>query len=205
MKKLIAAIVLLLLLSVIASADEEKNQISIMGGIYAVNESGNLSDYEPGYNDFPVTPGHKNISFGFGYARFITGNVGVELDFRYHLSSKVTVNDPMDQERVEIDTLNNYSVTGNILYKFSAGLVQPYITGGVGMNILRPYEKEFTSDQGSIIIITSPEKTNNLLYNVGAGIIAGNSIALRLDLRYAVVSNIDVKGIQFMAGVAFKF
>jgi opacity protein-like surface antigen len=205
MKKLIAAIVLLLLLSVIASADEEKNQISIMGGIYAVNESGNLSDYEPGYNDFPVTPGHKSISFGFGYARFISGNVGVELDFRYHLSSKVTVTDAMDQERVEIDTLNNYSVTGNILYKFSAGLVQPYITGGAGMNILRPYAKEFTSDQGSIIIITAPEKTNNLLYNVGAGIIAGNSIALRLDVRYAVVSNIDVKGIQFMGGVAFRF
>jgi outer membrane protein W len=205
MKKMVIAIILVFFISALSLADEEKNQISILGGINMVSESGCESCYEPGVNDFPITPKHNNISLGFSYARFVSSNVGVEVDFRYHLSTEVTLTDPSDQERVEIDTLNNYSITGNILYKFPAAVIQPYIIGGVGMNILSPYEKEFTSDQGSIIIITSPEKTNNLLYNVGAGIIAGSSIALRLDVRYSVVSNIDVKGIQLMAGLAFKF
>jgi outer membrane protein W len=205
MKKIIIAIIILFLISTLSLANEKKNQISILGGINAVSESGCSKCYEPGVNDFPITPKHNSTSFSFSYARFVSSNVGVEVDFRYHLSTQVTLTDPSDQERVEVDTLNNYSITGNVLCKFPAGVIQPYIIAGVGMNILSPYEKEFTSDQGSIIIITSPEKTNNLIYNVGAGVIAGQAIGFRLDVRYASISNINVKGIQLMAGVAFKF
>lgn len=205
MRKILIAFILLSIVSISSLAEEKKNQISILGGINAVSESGSVSDYAPGFNDFPVTPGHKNTSFAFSYARFISSNLGVELDFRYHLGTEVTLTDPSDQESVAVDTLNNYSVTGNILCKFSSDTVQPYVAGGVGMNVLSPYEKEFTSDRGSVIIITAPEKTSNLIFNVGAGLIIGQPAGLRLDVRYASISNIDASGIQFFAGIAFKF
>jgi len=179
--------------------------LTTSGEAEAFGSYGELHDAVRKQLQYFVALGLENGSFGFSYARFLSSNIGLELDFKYNIGSKVALIDPSDQERFGLDTCNNYSVTGNILYKFYSGTVQPYVAGGVGMNVLSPFEKEFTSDAGSVIIITAPEKTNNLTFNVGAGLIIGNPVGLRIDVRFVSINNIDVNSIQLFAGAAFRF
>ena len=207
MKEILISFILLFIFSALPLAEEKNNQVSIIGGGILINESGDVSEYEPGFNDFPVTPAHKSGSFGFSYARFLPRNIGLELDFKYNIGTRVTLIDPSDQERFDLDTCNNYSFTGNLLYMISRKTLQPYLAGGVGINILRAYNKEVTSSQGNIIIIKPPEKTNNFTYNIGGGLIYAfkPSIGLRLDLRYMSISNIDISGLEFLGGIIFRF
>jgi len=211
MKGILISFIMLFIFSVLTLAEEKNNQVSIMGGSILINESGDVSEYEPGYNDFPVTPAHKSGSLGVSYARLLSSNIGLELDFKYNMGSRVTLIDPSDQERFDLDTCDNFSVTGNLIYKISSKTLQPYIAAGAGINILKAYSKEVTSSRGSIIrsviIITPPEKTNNFTYNIGGGLIyAFNpSVGLRLDFRYMSISNIDISGFEFLGGIVFRF
>ncbi len=191
MRKICIAFIVLLLISTSCLADEEKNQVSILVGINSINESGSGSDYQPGVNDFSIISGHRDTLVALSYARFIPKNMGIELDCRYHKGTSITLTDPSDREQVDVDTLNNYSITGNFIYKFAYGIIHTYVTAGAGVNVLSPYEREFTSDRGCIIIVAAPEKTNNFNYNVGGGMILNYAVRLRLDVRYASISNID--------------
>lgn len=207
MKEILISFILLFIFSALPLAEEKNNQVSIIGGGILINESGDVSEYEPGFNDFPVTPAHKSGSLGVSYARFLPSNIGLELDFKYNIGTRVTLIDPSDQERFDVDTCNNYSFTGNIIYRISRKTLQPYVAGGMGINILRAYNKEVTSSRGNIIIITPPEKTNNFTYNIGGGLIYSfkPSVGLRLDFRYMSISNIDISGFEFLGGIVFRF
>lgn len=207
MKRILISFILLFIFSVLTLAEEKNNQISILGGSIFINESGDISEYEPGYNDFPVTPAHKSGSFGFSYARFLSSNIGFELDLKYNIGSRVTLIDPSDQERVDLDTCSNYSVIGNLIYRISSETLQPYVAAGAGINILRAYSKEINSSRGGIIIITPPEKTKNFTYKIGGGLIYAfkPSVGLRLDFRYMSISNIDISGFEFLGGIIFRF
>ena len=100
------------------TAHAQNFQFSLFGGINHVFEYGSEDDYILGGNDFPVTPSHSPLTLGASFGYFFTGNLGVELDWRYVMSSKVTLEDPSDQDTVEIDSSKHYSLTLNLIYQF---------------------------------------------------------------------------------------
>jgi len=127
-------------------AQHKKFQFSVFGGLNHVFEYGSEDDYEMGENNFPVTPAHTSGNFGAAFAYFFTANIGLELDGRYTLSSKVTLEDPADQDTVEINTSKHYSVTLNFIYQFLSGNLKPYLVVGGGIDKLLAKGETYTSE-----------------------------------------------------------
>ncbi|WP_304511815.1 hypothetical protein [Desulfobacula sp.] len=85
-----------------AFTQERKNQVTIIAGLNYIFEYGSEADYMAMGNDFPVTSSHNTPTFGISYTRFFSKKIGFEVDFRYLLSSKVTLIDPSDNDEIEI-------------------------------------------------------------------------------------------------------
>jgi hypothetical protein len=171
-KKVSFFVLILLFITSSNFAQAQKFQVYIFSGVNHVLEYGSEDDYVMGENDFPVTPAHTPANFGVAFAYFFTKDMGIELDGRYTLSSTATLQDPSDQDTVEISTLKHFAVTLNFIYQFSKGKDEAYTT---------KYGYPFTYEV--------PEKAFDFLTNIGAGIqyFINLNFGARLDFRYVLI------------------
>ena len=209
MRKILLVFFMLALLGCFVRGGENRFQFSIFGGINSVFKYGSENDYVMGENDFPVTPAHKPASFGAGIGYFFTDNIGIELDGRYYLSSKVTLEDPRDQDTVEVDTPKHFSITLNLFYQLSGGNFRPYLVAGGGFDKLLAKDETYTSEYGYEIEFIAPEKTTDLLAQVGGGIqyFLSSSAGARLDIRYVLIFDDpdNISSLNIMGGVFIRF
>jgi outer membrane beta-barrel protein len=184
-------------------------QLSVFGGINHVFEYGSEDDYILGGNDFPVTPSHSPATLGASFAYFFSQNLGLELDWRYVLSSKVILEDPSDQDTVEIDSSKHYSLTLNLIYQFGSGKLKPYIAAGGGFDKLMAEDATYTSEYGFEITLEAPEKTLDTVANFGGGLnyFMSDSMALKLDVRYIMIfaDPNNVNNLSAVVGLSFRF
>jgi outer membrane beta-barrel protein len=210
-KKVLAglAFILFALPLLSGTAHAQKFQFSIFGGFNFVFEYGSENDYALGENDFPVTPAHTPLVLGTSLAYFFTDNLGLELDWRYVLSSQVTLEDPSDLDTVEIDSSKHYSLTLNLLYQFMSGKLRPYVLAGGGFDKLLAKGATYTSEYGFEITLEAPEKTLDAVANFGAGLnyFVSDSVALKLDVRYVMIfaDPNNVKNLSAVVGLSFRF
>jgi len=187
----------------------QKFQFSLFGGLNHVLEYGSEDDYIFAENDFPVTPAHTPVSFGVGFAVFLTNNIGVELDGRYTLSSKVTLQDPSDEDTLEYDTAKHYTITLNLIYRFLSGKFRPYVVLGGGIDKLLAEDKTYVSEYGYEIEFLTPEKTIDPLVSLGGGVqyFFNDNLGIRLDFRYVVIFDDpdNVNNLNIVAGVCLGF
>jgi opacity protein-like surface antigen len=189
-KNLRFVIVLFLLLSLGAvQAKAERGRLSIFGGWSRVFASGSEADYRPGENDFPVTPAHSPFQLGFALGIIVNDQIGVELDYRTFLSSRLTLEDPSDLDTVEVDSSRHYALAINGVYRILEGRLSPYILAGGGFEKLSAQDKTYTSEFGFDVEFSSPEKTTHGMANLGGGILfsALKSLMIRLDVRYSLI------------------
>ena len=190
-------------------AQAQRFQVYVFGGLNHVLEYGSEGDYEFGENDFPVTPVHTPVDFGVAFAYFFNNSIGIELDGRYHLSSKVILQDPSDQDTVDINTSKHYAVTLNFIYQFLSGRFRPYLVIGGGIDKLLAKDETYTSKYGYEIEFLVPEKTIDPVANIGVGIQCSLSPSLgaRFDVRYVLIFNDpnNVNSLNFVVGAFFRF
>jgi outer membrane beta-barrel protein len=191
------------------TAHAQKFQFSVFGGINHVFEYGSVDDYVLGGNDFPVTPSHSPLTLGISFGYFLSKNLGLELDWRHVMSSKVTLEDPSDQDTLEIDSSKHYSLTLNLIYQFASGKLRPYVVAGGGFDKLMAEDATYTSDYGFDITLESPEKTLDAVANFGAGLnyFFSDSLALKLDVRYQVIfaDPNSVNNLSTVVGLSLRF
>ncbi len=199
---------MLALIGYVARGEESRFQISILGGIDTVSKYGSEADYVLGQNDFPVTPAHKPASFGASIGYF-TGNIGIELDGRYYLSSKVILEDPSDQDTVEINTSKHYSLTLNLFYQLSSGNLRPYLVIGGGVDKFSAKDETYITEYGYEVEFLAPVKTTDSLAQVGGGIhyLLSSNAGVRLDVRYVLIfaDPDNVSSVNIMAGAFIRF
>jgi outer membrane protein W len=187
----------------------EKYQISLFVGMNHVFPYGSEADYVLGANDFPVTPAHTPPNLGASFALYLKDNIALELDWRYTLSSKLTLTDPSDQDEVEIDSSKRHTVTLNFIYRFLRGNVKPYIVLGGGFDKIAAKDQSYTTKYGFEVDFLAPDKTVDPLANLGAGVqfFVRPTIAIRLDLRYVMIfaEPDNLSGLNGVAGISFFF
>jgi len=205
----VVAILFFSLVGLADSAQAQKFQFSIFGGINHIFQYGSEGNYVLGENDFPVTPSHTPAILGASFTYFFSGNLGLEADGRYTFSTKVALVDPSDQDTVEVDTSKHFSLTLNLIYQFPAGNLKPYLVAGGGFDSVSTEEKTYISEYGFEIIVEPPESTTDALANFGAGLIysVSHSVGIRLDVRYVLIFSKpeSVKSLNAVLGLSFRF
>ncbi len=188
-KFLILIGILSLLLSVNSYA---KGDLLIFGAMNFVNSSGSASDYKEGENDFPITNSHQNACFGLGISFPLAKNLFFGLEGNYNIGGKAALQDPSDNDTVEIDTSKNanlfMTLRLNILGQSSFNL---FLNGGAGLNyILEKETKIYKSKFGYETEILPLERKTNLTGFGGIGILyrMSDSIGLFLNARYLFIS-----------------
>ena len=210
-QKFIFILIIILFLSCYMFA-ENKNQITIFGGLNHVMKYGSEDDYVLGENDFPVTPAHTPPAFGLSYTHFFFNKIGFELDFRYFLSSKLTLEDPSDGDKVRIDSSKHYALTGNFVYRILSGKFRPYLLLGAGFDTLvDAKDQELTTEYGYPFTLYAPEKKTDFIANAGAGIeyFVFSSLGVRFDMRYVFIPKTSehpaINSINFAFGIFYGF
>lgn len=209
MKKTIHLILIVLIIGCYGAAQEKRVQISLFGGVNHVFAYGSVDDYVSGENDFPAVPSHTPSSYGVALAFFFSDSVGIEFDGRYTTSTKVILEDPSDQDTVEVDTLKRYSLTANLLIQIPTGNFIPYLCVGGGIDKLQAEDQTYTSEYGYEIELSAPERTIDPLFQAGGGIhfLFSDVFGMRIDARYVYIFSDPnaVKGISAVAGLLFRF
>ena len=168
-------------------AQDSRITISFFGGLNHVGEYGTVDDYVQGENDFPVTPSHTPFCFGVALGFELIRGLGLEADFRYHLSSSLVLEDPSDGDSISIDSSKHFTMSGNLTYRFSSGTVKPYLLFGAGIDFLSGAKTQtLTSEYGYGITLFPPDDTSDIMVNAGGGCLfrLSRKIGLRLDARY---------------------
>jgi len=187
----------------------QKYQVSLFVGMNHVFPYGSEDDYVLGENDFPVTPAHTPPNLGASFALYLKDNIALELDWRFTLSSKLTLIDPSDQDEVEIDSSKRHTLTLNFIYRFLQGNVRPYIVVGGGLDKIMAKDQTYTTKYGFEVDFLAPEKTVDPLANIGAGVLffVRPNIGIRLDLRYVMIfaEPDNLSGLNGVAGISIFF
>lgn len=209
MKKALLLILIVTFLTFLQFAGGQEFQLYFAGGINYLFEYGSEDDYAPGENDFPVTPAHTSPWFGLGFSYFFTDALGIEVDGRYYLSSKVTLTDPSDDDTVEYTTGKHLSMTLNLVYRCKRGSLMPYVVIGGGIDKLFAEDKTSTSAYGYEIEFTTPDKTLDPMANIGGGIqyLFRPNAGARVDVRYMIIfaKPERVSSLNLMVGVFIRF
>ena len=191
------------------TAGEKRLQFSILAGIHKVSGYGSEADYSAGENDFPVMPSHQPSCLGISFAYSFTKKAVIELAGRYYPSSKVTLEDPSDQDTVEINSARHFSVTANFIYRLSIKTFSPFLVVGGGIDHLLTKDETYISEYGYEIEFLAPEKKTDLVFNLGGGIQYSffSGFGVLIDIRYVIVFDkpSNVKSLDLMAGIFMKF
>ncbi|UCE39869.1 MAG: hypothetical protein JSV17_10305 [Candidatus Aminicenantes bacterium] len=186
-----------------------KYQMSFFVGMNHVFQYGSEEDYVLGENDFPVTPAHTPPNLGASFALYLKDNIALELDWRYTLSSKLTLVDPSDQDEVEIDSSKRHTITLNFIFQFLQGNIKPYIVVGGGLDKILAKDQTHVTSYGFEVDFLAPDKTIDPLANIGAGVqfFIRPNIGIRLDVRYVMIfaEPDNLSGLNGVAGISFVF
>jgi outer membrane protein W len=212
MRKILFFILMMVYLTGFAAAEtagEKRLQLSILAGIHKVSGYGSQEDYRAGENDFPVMPSHQPSCLGISFAYSLTKKAVIELAGRYYFSSTVTLEDPSDQDTLEVNSAKHFSVTANFIYRLSGKTFSPFLAVGGGIDNLLVKDETYTSGYGYEIEFLAPEKKTDLVFNLGGGIQYSFSpgFGMVMDVRYVIVFDkpSNVKSLNLMAGVFMKF
>jgi hypothetical protein len=212
MRKILFFILMMVYVTGFAAAEtagEKRLQLSVLAGIHKVTGYGSQEDYRPGENDFPVMPSHQSSSLGISLAYSLTKKAVFELAGRYYFSSKVTLEDPSDQDTLEINSAKHFSVTVNFIYRLSGKAFSPFLVAGGGIDNLVAKDETYISEYGYEIEFLAPEKKMDLMFNLGGGIQYSFSLGfgMVIDVRYVMVFDkpSNVKSLNLMAGFFLKF
>ncbi len=193
-------------------AQTKRNQITLFGGLNHIFEYGSEEDYVLGENDFPVTPSHTPPIFGLSYSIFFFKNLGFEVDFRYNLSSELTLRDPSDNDTVKIKSNKHYTFTGNLIFQLSSGKIRPYLFLGAGIDTLLDVKDEtLTSEFGYLVFFEAPEKKSDFVANAGFGIFYSliSNFGTRIDARYIFIPKTaehpSINSFNFAIGIFYRF
>lgn len=193
---------------VAVQANAQKGQLSVFGGWSRVFASGSEVDYVPGENDFPITPAHSPLQLGVALGICFVDQISVELDYRYFLSSRVTLMDPSDLDSVEVDSSRHHALTVNAAYRVFKNRLSPYVLVGGGFDNLLAKDEMHRSEFGFDIEFLAPEKRTNGVVNLGGGIIFSTlrSLMTRLDVRYSLIfSDPHQKILSLSLGLTYAF
>jgi len=190
MRKILAFSLMFTIVLAAGLAQEKKTALSLLGGIHSVLKYGSESDYSSGDNDFPTTPAHTPPTFGLSFLCQFSGLLGLEVDGRYTLSSKVTLTDPSDGDTVSVDTLQHVGLTLNVLLFLGNGSFRPYLALGAGGDIaLGAKEQTLTTSLGYVVTFLPPEQKAEIVADAGLGFLfhIGPTFGLRVDVRYLIL------------------
>ena len=210
MKKLGIVIALMLFCLTTVRAEDGNIRVFIFGGANQHFASGSVDDYLQGSNDFPVTPAHRPVLFGFSYTRLFK-QMGIEMDWRYSLPGTVTLEDPSDGDSVEIDTSAHMAISINLLLRLLNGRFSPYLLFGGGADVAFPKTAVYTSSYGYEIVMGATEKKDRLDFeaHIGGGLelMFTRSVGIRLDVRYSRVfdSPVNTEMLQVTGGLTLAF
>jgi len=209
MKKFFVLLSILLIAASPGLAQNKRIQFSLSGGLNHIFEYGSIEDYIAGETDFPVVPSHSPLNFGIALAFFVSDSVGIEFDGRYTQSTKVTLQDPSDQDTVEVDSSKHYSLTANLIFQIPRGSFRPYVLLGGGVDIISAEDRVYMSEFGYEVEILAPERKTDFLIQGGGGILLfmSREFGLRIDARYiSIYADPDaVKSINGTAGIFVRF
>lgn len=204
MRKIILLILVTLFLSGLAWGQDKKFQLSLLGGINYVPEYGSEDDHVIGENDFPVTPSHKVGCLGLSAAYFFSEKIAIELSARYYLRTDVVLQDPSDQDSVEIQTGKHLGIFANIIYRFSGRNFRPYVTVGTGIDHIMTKDKTYTSEYGFEVEFAAPERKLDPVLNFGGGLnyFFSSNFGVGVDLRYIIIFSKanSINNLNIMAG-----
>lgn len=191
--KCIKFLIFIGILFLIFSANSNANgDLLIFGAINFINSSGSASDYKEGENDFPITNSHQNACFGSGISFPLTKNLFFGLEANYNIGGKATLQDPSDNDTVEINTSKNANLFLTLRLNISGqSSFNLFLNGGAGLNyILEKETKIYTSKFGYETQILPPETKTNFTGFGGIGILykMSNSIGLLVNARYLYIS-----------------
>jgi hypothetical protein len=130
--------------------------------------------------------------------------LGFEVDFRYNLSSELTLRDPSDNDTVKIKSNKHYTFTGNLIFQLSSRKVRPYLFLGAGIDTL-------TSEFGYLVFFEAPEKKSDFVANAGFGIFYSliSNFGIRIDARYVFIPETSehpvINGFNFAIGIFYRF
>jgi len=185
--------------------EEEKSFYFMLYGVFSlVQEMGSVGEYVPGVNDFPVTPAHSEYGGGLGFFIDISDNVALNISGEYLLGTEVTKTDPSDGETYTYKTYDNINALASLVVKFGED-IKFFASAGGGANILMPYaDKEETGSLGSIIVITPPDKTMNIMAAFGAGAIFDlGATFLKIEAQYSMIFDYEKDSILLRLGFGF--
>jgi len=191
-----------------ATAQEKKWQLAVLAGLANVAETGSKTDYILGENDFPITPSHRPKSIGGTLDFSLTERLTFQLAGQFYFPSKVTLEDPSDKATVEIESAKHFSITANIVYRFTGKTIKPYLLAGIGSDTLSAEDHTYMSAAGYEIHFLAPEKKTNLTVNLGAGIQFhfSQNFGVLADTRYVLIfcEPHSMKSLNLSAGVFIK-
>ncbi|MFC2165848.1 outer membrane beta-barrel protein [Acidobacteriota bacterium] len=209
MKKTSFLIIIFLTISSFGIAQQKRVQFSLLGGINHIFEYGSIEDYVAGETDFPVVPSHSPLNFGLALAFFFSDSVGLEFDGHYTQSKKVTLQDPSDQDTVEVDTSTHYTFSANLIFQIPEGIFRPYFLIGGGIDILSVEDQVYNSEFGYEVEILAPERKTDFLVQGGGGILLfiSQDFGVRIDARYIYIfaDPNAVKSLNATAGIIIRF
>jgi len=126
-----------------------------------------------------------------------------------HQSTQVTLQDPSDQDTVELDTAKHYSLTANLVFQIPRGMLRPYILIGGGLDMVSAEDQVYTSEFGYDVEILASESKTDFLAQGGAGklLLMSQAFGLRIDGRYVYIfaDPNAVKSINATAGIFLRF
>jgi outer membrane protein W len=211
MRKILFFILMMVCLTGFSAAEtagEKRLQLSILVGIHKVSGYGSEADYSAGENDFPVMPSHQPSCLGMSFAYSLTKKAVIELAGRYYSSTKVTLEDPSDQDTLEINSAKHFSVTASFIYRLSGKAFSPFLVAGCGIDNLLAKDETYTSEYGYEIEFLAPEKKADLVFNLGGGIqySFSSGFGMLIDIRYMMVFDkpSNIKSLNLMAGIFMK-
>ncbi len=188
-----------------------KTGLFIFGAMNFINSSGSASDYKEGENDFPIKNAHRTNGFGFGVSFPLSKNFFIGFEGHYSLGGRATLEDPSDNDSVEIDTYKNSSLFLTLGFDvFKSRNFNLFLNGGAGLNLILEKEtKIYTSKLGYETQILLPKSKNSLAGFGGIGILykMNNSIGFLLNSRYLYISYEDnpENGLEILAGLNISF
>jgi len=148
----------------------KSKQFTLRGGLNLFSRCGRESDYQPGENDFPVTPAFMASAAGIGLTFFTSSSFAIGFDVSYGARAKVDLRDPSDGETIRADTPQNLVAVFSLFqYLELSQRTRLFVSFGVGAEYCMAKEVEYVSDLGSRIIISAPANPISPLAVAGIG------------------------------------
>jgi len=183
--------------------------VTVFGGVHHLFSYGDVSEYLPGENDFPVTPGHTPALAGLSFS--ILGRIGFEIEACWVGTSLVTMADPTDGDTIEVQAGPRSALSVGFIFLPFRGQVRPYLSVGGGLDMILSKDAVYTSKFGYSISVPAPRGKDRFDPEVFAGgglfFDVGRNFGVRFDTRYVWILDDpkSVRGIRASAGLFLVF